>query len=254
MHITDHIQYPFLLSLLPIRTTQALTVPGTVFTLYRITKTLCCRHQKISHCMGEKTEIQLAKCGAPTCAMCLVVLALSRSKVLRADRKDQAESHEDHNKGFLVFNWHIIALGASQAALVVKNPAAYAEDIRDVGSIPGSGRSAGGGRGNPLQYSCLENPMDREAWRATVCGVTKSQTQLKKLSMHACIMSLHCCVSFCYTTKWISYMYTHIPSLNLSLTPHPSPQVISRTELSPLWYPADPRQLSVMHMVVYEHQ
>ena len=49
---------------------------------------------------------------------------------------------------------------------------------RDVGSIPGSGRSPGGGNGNPLPYSCLENSMDRGAWRATVYGVTKSQTQL----------------------------------------------------------------------------
>ena len=54
-----------------------------------------------------------------------------------------------------------------------------------MGSIPGSGRSLGGGHGNPLQYSCLENPMDREAWRAIVHGVAKSQTRLKQLSMHA---------------------------------------------------------------------
>ena len=64
-------------------------------------------------------------------------------------------------------------------ALVVKNPPANAGDIRDAGSIPGSGRSPGGGHGNPLQYSCLENPVDRGAWRATVRGVTKSQTRLK---------------------------------------------------------------------------
>ena len=49
-------------------------------------------------------------------------------------------------------------------------------DARDEGSIPGWGRSPGGGLGNPLQYSCLENPMERGAWRATVHGVTKSQT------------------------------------------------------------------------------
>ena len=48
----------------------------------------------------------------------------------------------------------------------------------DVGLIPGSGRSPGEGNGNPLQYSCLENPMERGAWRATVHGVTKSQTRL----------------------------------------------------------------------------
>ena len=56
-------------------------------------------------------------------------------------------------------------LGASQVALVVKNPSANAGDARDVGSIPGSGRSPGGGNGNLHQYSCLENSMDREPCR-----------------------------------------------------------------------------------------
>ena len=58
---------------------------------------------------------------------------------------------------------------------MVKNPPANARDIKDVGSIPGSGKSLGEGNGNPLQYSCLENPTDREAWWATVCGIAKSQ-------------------------------------------------------------------------------
>jgi len=62
---------------------------------------------------------------------------------------------------------------ASWVVLVVKNPPANAGNKRDVGLIPGSGRSPGEGNGNPLQYSCLENPMDREAWRATVHGATK---------------------------------------------------------------------------------
>ena len=66
---------------------------------------------------------------------------------------------------------------------MVKNPPAKAGDARDVGSIPGLGRFPGGGHGNPLQYSCLENPMNREAWKATVYGVTKSQTRLKILRM-----------------------------------------------------------------------
>ena len=59
---------------------------------------------------------------------------------------------------------------------MVKNLHANAGDIRDMGSIPGSGRSPGGGHGNPLQYSCLKNPMDRGAWWATVHGVAKSGT------------------------------------------------------------------------------
>ena len=62
---------------------------------------------------------------------------------------------------------------------MVKNPPGNAGDIRDAGSIPGSGRYPGGGNRNPVHYSWLENPMDRGAWWATVHGVTKSWTQLK---------------------------------------------------------------------------
>ena len=59
---------------------------------------------------------------------------------------------------------------------MVKDLPANAGDIRDMGSIPGLRRSLGGGIGNSLQYSCLENPMDREAWQAIVHGGVKSQT------------------------------------------------------------------------------
>ena len=76
-----------------------------------------------------------------------------------------------HNKGF-------------PGGSVVKNLPARTGDSGDMGSIPGSGRSPRGGHGNPLQYSCWDNPMDRGAWWATVCGVTKNQTLLKRLSMH----------------------------------------------------------------------
>ena len=64
----------------------------------------------------------------------------------------------------------------------VKNSAANVGDIKDVGSIPRLRISPGRGHGNPLQYSCLENPMDRGAWWATVHRVAKSQTQLNRLS------------------------------------------------------------------------
>ena len=64
-------------------------------------------------------------------------------------------------------------------ALAIKNLAANYGDIRDTSLIPWSGRSPGRGHDNPLQYSCLENPMDRGAWWATVHRVTKSQTELK---------------------------------------------------------------------------
>ena len=67
-------------------------------------------------------------------------------------------------------------------ASVIKNLPANTGDIRDSGSIPTSGRSPGEGHGNPLQYSCLENSMDRGAWRATVHTVTNSQTPLRRLT------------------------------------------------------------------------
>ena len=73
-------------------------------------------------------------------------------------------------------------MGAFQEALVVKNLPTDPGDIRDAGLIPGSGRSAGEGNGNPLQYSCLRNPMDRGAWWATVHGITDSMDMsLRKL-------------------------------------------------------------------------
>ena len=90
--------------------------------------------------------------------------------------------------------------GASQVALVVENPPANVGDIRDSGLIPGSGRSPGGGHGNPLQCSCLENPMDRGAWRATIHRVARSWTQLKQLSTH----TLHACMFFKRHEKYSS--------------------------------------------------
>ena len=65
---------------------------------------------------------------------------------------------------------------ASQVVLMVKNLPANAGDIRNVGFIPGSGRSPGGGNGNPLQYSCLENPMDRGAWQAAIHSIAEPDT------------------------------------------------------------------------------
>ena len=84
----------------------------------------------------------------------------------------------------------IIVIASHQVALVVKNPPTSEGDIRDASLIPGSGRSPGEGNGNPLQYSCLENPVDREACWATVHRVAKTWTQLKQLSTH--------CNSFIY--------------------------------------------------------
>ena len=68
-----------------------------------------------------------------------------------------------------------LAQRASQVALVVKNLPANAGDIRAMDLIPCAGRSPGGGHGNPLQYTCKQNFLDRGAWRATVHGITQSQ-------------------------------------------------------------------------------
>ena len=73
----------------------------------------------------------------------------------------------------------------SQVVLVVKNPPTHAGDVRDASSIPGSGRSPGSGHSNPLQYSCLEKPMDKGIWWAIAHRVTKSLTQMKRLSAQA---------------------------------------------------------------------
>ena len=91
----------------------------------------------------------------------------------------------------ILFNKYCWVIGASQEDLVVENLAFSSGDIRNVGSVPGSGRYSGGGNGNPLQYLCLENSMDRGAWWATIPGVTKSRTLLKQLSSHAHTLS-HC--------------------------------------------------------------
>ena len=74
---------------------------------------------------------------------------------------------------------------------VVESPPANAIETGDTGSIPESGRSPGEGNGNPLQYSCLENSLDRAAWQAAVHGVAKSWTQL---STHTHILVSHLCL------------------------------------------------------------
>ena len=83
----------------------------------------------------------------------------------------------------------------SESGSVIKNLPASTGDIGDAGSIPGSERSSGGGNGNPLQYSCLENPMDRGAWWATVHRIAKSWTQLSTLNL------LKYC--FCFMMFWL---------------------------------------------------
>ena len=80
---------------------------------------------------------------------------------------------------YSIWNIHIkfvLTFGACQVALVVKNMPGNATDIRDKSSVPRLGRSHGEGNGSPLQYSCLKNPMDREAWQTIVHSVAKGQT------------------------------------------------------------------------------
>ena len=93
-----------------------------------------------------------------------------------------------------------IYVWASQVALVVKNPPANAGDARDMGSIPGWGRSPGVGKGKPLKYSCLENPMDRGTWQAIMDGVEKESDATERLNTHT-----HTCMcvteSLCYTAE-----------------------------------------------------
>ena len=107
-------------------------------------------------------------------------VSINTTPVFQVMKLSQGEVKEHYTS----YPWSRV--GISQVVPVVKNSLANAGDIRDLGSIPGSGRSPGEGHGNPLQYSCLENPRDRGVQRATVHMVTKSWTLLKWLSMHVC--------------------------------------------------------------------
>ena len=81
----------------------------------------------------------------------------------------------------------------------IKNPPTSAGDLRDTGLIPGLGRTPGGRNGNPAQYSCLENPMDRGAWQAMIHRVTKSQIQLKgPAAPYVLFWSMHLVASFVF--------------------------------------------------------
>ena len=100
--------------------------------------------------------------------------------------------HLYHYKTF-----HCVNIMGFPGGPMMKNPPSNAGDARDVGSIPGSGRSPGERNGNPLQYSCLENSIYREAWQDTITGVKKSQTRLS-MHVHECyecatgVLSLPC--------------------------------------------------------------
>ena len=101
------------------------------------------------------------------------------------------------------------------AAAVVNNLPANAGDTGDMDLIPGVGRSPGRGNGNPPQYSCLENPMDRAAWRARVLGVTKSQTRLTDEHPHT-ITDYYHSIPISYFYSW-RYLKETVPYTSLYL-------------------------------------
>ena len=110
--------------------------------------------------------------------------------------------------------------------LVVKNAPANTGDMRDSGWISGSGRSPGEGNGNPPQYSCLENPMDRGAWWVTVHRIAKSQAWLKELSTHAYffLCEINVCNHSQHAGNWtqpylLSIVLLRFPILNLQKSP-----------------------------------
>ena len=128
------------------------------------------------------------------------------------------------------YNLHLTyLLWASQVVLVIKNPPANARDIRDVGSIPALGRSPGGEHGNPLQYSCLENPTDRGTQWATVYRVAKSQTQLKQLSTHYLLyrMSVRRVIQLVYRYLNFKCISQQIEDISMSLTHYFSMHIIN---------------------------
>ena len=90
--------------------------------------------------------------------------------------------------------------------LVKKNPPTNAGDLGDRDSLPGLQRSLGGGNSKPLQYSCLENPIDTGVWRSTVHGVAKSQTRLKQLSTH---VRMHTVFFYTYARLIDTTQYEH---------------------------------------------
>ena len=98
-----------------------------------------------------------------------------RSPALQAEAltSDTREAIKLWVNGYMYTQTHTHTHGGSLVAQLVKNPPANAGDSRDSGSVSGLGRSPGEGNGNQLQYSCLENPMDRGAWQATVHGVAR---------------------------------------------------------------------------------
>ena len=114
-----------------------------------------------------------------------------------------------------IYNIHV-NYGASLVALVVKNLPVNTGDVRDPGSVPRLGQCPGGGNGNLLQYSCLENLIDRGAWWATIHRVAKSWSWLKWLSTHACSVNYIYYVIHCISSIYLSDDGKFVPFDNIS--------------------------------------
>ena len=109
---------------------------------------------------------------------------------------------------------------------MVKNPHANSGQVTDTGSIPGSGRSPGGGNGNPFRYSCLENPTDRGVWRATVHRVEKSQTGPRQFSSNRQHKELEGCPTQGPALRELHPLLHLWPSLLFPLLPNPFPSCL----------------------------
>ena len=143
----------------------------------------------------QTTFLKTGFCRHPTPQPCCIFSQKLRDFSLRQGKGKKyvvyIDNAIDNSNKSLSINCHVVCIvlffpcGTSG-----KNLPAKAGDERDTDSIPESGRSPGGGHGNPLQFSFLENPMDRGVWWAMIHKVTKRQTQLKCLSMHECIHTL----------------------------------------------------------------
>ena len=127
------------------------------------------------------------------------------------DESERQDSGWDHFLLVFTWNWTDLCYSrVSQVALVVKNLPANAGDVKGTGSIPGSERFPGGGNGSPPQYSCVENPMDRGAWWATIHRVTKSRTRLKQLSMY--MSQSRWLKSHCSSSRFIDLRTSYSPA------------------------------------------
>ena len=151
------------------------------------------------------------------------------------------------NRAIVFLNWSIVDFSSGSD----DKESAY--NVGNSGLIPGLGRSPGRGNDNLLQYSCLENSVDRGAWRATVHGVAKSRTRLRDFHTHrhthTHTVDLQCCVTLRCTAQWFKHifvsMYLFIPFHILS-----SYRLLQNIKCSFLCYTVDPFWLSVLYVWV----